>query len=152
MSDRETGLSLAEVVVALGLLLGVLLSTTGLFLQSAGVLRSGADATRALAVATTVLEETSGWGLRGLYATFGRDGLAASYRFDTRTESAASHWQAMLDRSLYRAWAEIGVEAVADAAGLTPPLATGRAVRLSVTVHWSERARRRSVSLQSVRM
>jgi len=152
MCGKQRGLTLVETLAALALLAGVMLSSLSLFVQASRSLRSGADATRALAVASSILEETGGWGLRQLYLEFGRDGAASRYRFDSSTEPAAARWQGWLDRSLHDASALLQVEALGDSAGVVPALSLARAVRVTVTVGWLEEGRRRGLVLMTVRM
>jgi type II secretory pathway component PulJ len=49
---KETGFSLVEVVIALGLLAGVLITISGLFVMGAKQVKSGRASSEALAVAT----------------------------------------------------------------------------------------------------
>lgn len=152
MCETQRGLTLIEVVAALGLLAGVMIASMALFVQASSALRSAADATRALAVATSIQEETAGWGLRRLYLEFGRDGSSPSYRFDSSVEPRAAHWQDWVDRGLHDAFASLEIEALADTAGRVPDLSAARAVRVIVTVDWSETGRRQRVALVTVRI
>ncbi len=150
---RERGMSLIEVILALGLLAGVLISVGGLFVMSERQVKSGKTATQALAVARAINEEINGWGFRQTYGVFGSDGSAASYTYDTRVNAYAAKWQTMLDDGLeHGSYATINVASSELADGNTPNLNVAKAIRVTVTVFWSEGARNRNVRVMSVRM
>jgi hypothetical protein len=147
----SAGFSLPEVTVALGLLGSVLISMAGLFVMSERIVHGGKHHTTALAIARDVLEETNGWHFDGLYRTFGLDGSASSYTLDSRTASYAAPWQAMIDEDLYSGYAEIRLESVSQG-GSPPALRDADAIRITVTVRWSDERRSRAVSVATVRM
>lgn len=147
----EAGFSLPEAILALGLLAGVLISLSGLFVQADALMRGGKHQTEALAVARNILEDTDSWHFRALYERFGLDGSAPSYTVDTRSNAAAVGWQSNLDRDLPRAHAEIRLESL-DGSGTPPPLSTTGAIRITVEVLWQERRKDRSVRVATVRM
>jgi hypothetical protein len=147
----SAGFSLPEVTVALGLLGSVLISMAGLFVMAERIVHGGKHHTKALAIARDILEETNGWHFDGLYETFGLDGSSSSYTLDSRTQPYATGWQAMLAEDLGSAHAEITLDALEEG-GSTPALRDARCIRVSVTVHWNNEQRRRSVSVATVRM
>jgi type II secretory pathway pseudopilin PulG len=147
-----SGFSLIEVVVALGLLAGVLISVAGLFSVGAQRVKSGRTSSEVLAAARAILEEMSGWGFRQTYLLFDDAacrGTDAACLIDTTTNPFASRWQARLDEIPSDARAEIRLEALD---GAPPTLATTDAIRLSVTVLWREGQRSRNLELSTVRM
>ena len=146
----NTGLSLVEAVLALGLLTGVLVSASGLFVVGMRQVRAGGSASQALAVGVSILEEMEGWGFRQVYAAFGRDGSATRYALDSRSEARAAGWQQMLDEARLDGHAEIEIASV-GADGPASALRSTRAIRVTVTVHWRV-GRRRRLSLVAVRM
>jgi type II secretory pathway pseudopilin PulG len=148
---RAGGFSLVEAVVALGLLAGVLIAISGLFTLANQQLDGGRNHTVALAAAKDIVEEMNGWGFRQVWTAYGFDGSAASYTVDSRTNAFAAPWQAALENRLSHCHAEIVVESVTDT-GPGPALRDAAAVRLRVTVFWSEGPRGRSVSLATVRI
>lgn len=147
----SAGFSLPEVTLALALLGGVLISLSGLFVMSEGLVHGGQQQTVALSIARDILEETGGWHFEGLYDAFGLDGSAASYTIDTRSNARAAIWQAALDAELEGSHAEIVLESITES-GSPPPLNLATGIRLTVTVYWSEGPRSRSVGLATVRM
>lgn len=152
MSRSEArGFSLIEVLLALGLLAGVLVATASLFVVSDRSVNGGRTASEALAVARSVVEEIQDWGFHQTYRAFGLDGSLVSYTVDTRSNAYALKWQAMLPDKLRNGFATIELESLAPS-GAAPPLAGAQAIRVLVTVHWEEGPRRRSIQLATVRM
>jgi prepilin-type N-terminal cleavage/methylation domain-containing protein len=146
----ERGFSLIEVILALALLAAALVSITGLFVMGSGAVESGRTASEALAVARDIHEELEAVSLRQTYEFFGYDGALTSYLIDTRTSLPAAAWQQVLAEKLPNAWATIALESLGPS---TPPaLESTRAIRVSVTVFWTEGARARSIDLAAVRM
>lgn len=149
---NERGLSLIEVILALGLLGGVLISIAGMFILSERQVKSGKTATQALAVARTISEEITGWSFRQTYQMFGSDGAAISYTYDSEVNTYAAKWQTMLDDGLeLDSNATILVASVPPTGGAAPALNAAQAIRVTVTVFWSEGNRARSVRTMTVR-
>ncbi len=147
---EERGFSLIEVVIALGLLAGVLISISGLFVLGGKQVKSGRTSSEALSVGRDILEEINGWGFKQTYSLFGFDGTAATYNVDTRTNAFAAKWQQVLDQKLLNAYATIEVRSLAN--GAVPNLDTTRAIRVLVTVRWQDGTRPRSLQVGTVRM
>ena len=155
MRRDDRGFSLIEVVVALGLLAVVLLSIAGLFIVGGRQVKSGRTATEALAVSRGVIEQINKWGFKQTYQLFGVDGSATSYTFDTRTitdppTTGMAKWQDQLDEVIPGSHGEIFIESLAN--GTPPALEDTRAIRVVVTVFWTEGLRQRRVQLGTVRM
>jgi type II secretory pathway pseudopilin PulG len=147
----ERGFSLVEVVIALGLLAGVLISISGLFIIGAKQVQSGKTSSEAIAVGRTILEEMNKWGFRQTYQIFGYDGSTTSYSVDTRTNSYATKWQPLLASNLVNSHATIQLQSLGP--GGTPPnMSATLAIRVLVTVNWDEGARHRTVQVGTVRM
>ena len=152
MNPREQdGFSLIEVIVAMTLLAGVLISIASLFVFGERQVESGRTASEALAVARTILEEMDHWGFRQTYLQFGFNGSASTYTVDTRTNSYAARWQSVLDAKLGDARALIDIDS-AGPGGSTPAMSATRAIRLTVTVIWSEGPRDRRIELCAVKL
>jgi type II secretory pathway pseudopilin PulG len=155
----ERGFSLVEVVIAMGLLAGVLIAIGGLFIVGGQQVKSGRKSSEALAVGKEIHEDIVGWGYAQLWGKFGYDGQATTYTVDTRACGVCAAWQATLAGKLGpEAFASIRLDSLADVAGAKPNFAdaTGnvlaKAVRVSVTVSWSEVPNRlRSVTLGTMR-
>jgi len=155
----DRGFSLVEVVIALGLLAGVLITISGLFVVGAKQVKSGRTSSEALAVAKEIHENTYGWGYSQLWGMFGYDGQAASYTVDTRSCGVCSAWQTTLATKLGpSAYANIKIDSVANAIGVVSNFADAsgsilaKSVRVSVTVYWAEvPGRERSVTVGTTR-
>ena len=145
------GFSLVEVVIALGLLAGVLIAISGLFVLANRQLDGGRNNSIALATARDILAEMDGWVFRQVYTTFGFDGAAGAYTVDTRANGYAARWQAELESRLAESHAEIVIESAVDS-GSGPALRSARAIRVRITVYWSEGLRSRQVSLATLRV
>lgn len=149
---NERGLSLVEVVLALGLMGAVLISVAGLFVLSQKQVVSGKTASEALAVGRHILEEMNGWSFRQTYQVYGFDGTATTYTVDSRTNAYAGKWQTLLDDSLERdSFATIRIDTLGPGT-TTPTLAVTKAMKVTVTVNWSEGDRDRNVQVATVRM
>lgn len=146
----ERGFSLVEVVIALGILAGVLISISGLFVIGGRQVKSGRSSSEALAVGRTILEEMNKWGFRQTYGMFGYDGSATTYSVDTRTTSYATKWQPLLTPKLANSYATIQLQSLGP--GSPPNMNVTRAIRVLVTVNWDEGARHRTAQVGTVRM
>jgi prepilin-type N-terminal cleavage/methylation domain-containing protein len=155
----QRGFSLIEVVLALGLLAGVLITISGLFVVGARQVKSGRTSSEALAVAREVHEDMYGWGYSQLWGMFGLDGQAATYTVDTRTCANCGEWQSTLVSKLGEsAYASIQLDSVANAVGAVSNFADtsgnilAKTVRVTVTVHWTEApGRERAVAVGTTR-
>ena len=146
----ESGLGLIEAVIALALLSGVMVTIGSLFVQGQQQIKSGRTSTEALSVAQSILETVEGWGFGETYTRFGYDGTATSYTVDSRTNSAAAAWQTAISSKLSGGYATIGLSSLAS--GTPPAMASTSAIRVTVTIFWSERNRARTIRLATVRM
>jgi len=149
--QRDDGFSLIEVIIALGLLAGVLISMVGLFVLGGQQVKSGRTASEALAAAQSILEEMQGWGFHQTHLGYGLDGSATSYTVDTRTNATASQWQPLLESKLLNSYATIEIISLGPT-NPAPSLATTQSIRLIVTVHWDEGIRARSIQLGAVKL
>ena len=147
----QAGISLIEVVCSLGLLAGVLISTTSMFALGNRQVKSGRTASEALSIAQSVQEEMQGWSFSQTYTVYGFDGTATSSTADTRSNGYASKWQSALSSELHNGYATIALESLGPTLPV-PALDSTQAIRVIVTVHWEEGRRPRSVRLGTVRL
>ena len=153
----ENGFSLIEVVIALGLLAGVLIAIGGLFVMGGKSVKSGRTSSEALATGREILEEMNGWGYAQLWGNFGLAGTATTYTVDTQTCTTADclSWQnALVSKLGPSAHATIKLDSVAQAALAVPNFSDGsgnilaKNVRVTINVLWTQvRGRNRSVSI-----
>lgn len=146
----ESGFSLIEVIVSLGILGGVLLSVAGLFLIGERQVARGRDQSTALAAARTIIEEIGGWNHDATWERFDSIGDSATLTAattDTNPSSIVSKWHPFLQQALSNGRAEIRVESC-DGANLS----VTDAVRVVVTVLWDESTTTRRAELAMVRL
>jgi hypothetical protein len=154
MRASSAGFSLAEVVVALGILAAVLISTAGLLVLGGRMVSRGRTSSAGLAVGRTILETIDSWSFERTYRQLGCDDALASCVVDTialegqpwQSTPPAVSWQSLVDRDLTEGRAEIRLDAL-DASSL----AAAGAIRVLVTVYWDEGQRQRSLPLVAVR-
>jgi prepilin-type N-terminal cleavage/methylation domain-containing protein len=151
LREAQRGFSLAEVVVALGILASVLISVAGLLVVGNRLVKSGRGSSLALAVARDILEECDGRSFAGVYEEFGCDATQSICTIDTSlpVDPAMAQWKQMVDRDLFEGFVEVRIESVEDPA---PSLQESRALRISVSVFWTEGPRARNARLTTVRM
>jgi Tfp pilus assembly protein PilV len=157
----ERGFSLVEIVIALGLLAGVLIAIAGLFVLGGRSVKSGRTSSEALAAGKAIVEEMNQWGFSQLWSNFGYDGTAKTYTTDTKTCVTAdcTGWQNGLVAKLgSSAHATIKIDSVAQAALAVPDFADGagttlaKNVRVTVQVSWTQvPGRNRQVAVVTTR-
>ena len=146
----DNGFGLIEVMISLGILSGVMMAIGSLFVLSQQQIKSGRAATEALSVAQSIVETMQGWGFGETYSRFGYDGAATSYTVDSRTNGAAAAWQTAVSSKLSGAYATIDLASLSS--GTPPAMSSTSAIRVTVTIFWSERNRPRTIRLATVRM
>jgi len=149
--EAQGGFSLAEVIVALGVLASVLISVAGLLVVGNRLVKSGRGSSLALAVARDILEECDGRSFSGVYEEFGCDATQSICTIDTSlpVDDVMTQWKQMVDRDLFEGFVEVRIESVEAGA---PPLRDSKALRISVSVFWTEGPRARNARLSTVRM
>lgn len=154
----ESGFSLVEVIVALGLLSGVLIAVAGLLVIGNRDVTSGRKTSSALAIGRSFLEEVETLGYHQAYELYGGSGDAPTHsvRSDDAGEPEAARWQAELDALLTGGTtdpvAEFVFESVSAPGDPQPNLEDSRGIRVRIRVRWSEGLRQRSVELCMVKL
>lgn len=143
----ERGFSLIEVLVALGLMAGVLIAIAGLFVLGGRSVKSGRTSSEALALGREIVEEMNAWGYTQLWGNFGLAGTANTYTVDTATCVTAdcTGWQnSIVGRLGTTAHATIKLDNVVQAGQPLVDFVDGagnllsRNVRVTVTVLWTQ--------------
>jgi type II secretory pathway pseudopilin PulG len=159
----QHGFSLVEVVIALGLLAGVLIAIGGLFIIGGRQVKSGRTSSEALAAAKEIQEEMAGWGFAQLWSNFGYNGAATTYTVDCRSNTANNlcpTWENTIRTKLgTTAYATLKIDSVTPATGSAPNFfdtstnnILARNVRVTVTVNWTEvNGRNRSTQVVTTR-
>ena len=148
---RERGFSLIEVTMAMGLLATVLISIASLFILGGRQVHAGRSTTSATALGQTIMERIDQLPYSEIYAYFGGTTASTSLSVATTTTgNNANQWQAEFASRLgTSASATIGVTPLGSALPLN--MGSASALRVRVTVNWTEMGRSKSVSLQTVR-
>lgn len=151
----QGGYSLVEVVVSLGILAAVLVAIASMFVLGRSNVNSGRKLTEATSIAQHVMEDVNKLSYNGLKVFFvGTPVLSTltSYTADTRVGGsyANTQYQPLIDSRLHRAYALIVLQPIGG--DVKPAVwTTGEAVRITVTVYWTELRRDRSVTVEGVR-
>jgi type II secretory pathway pseudopilin PulG len=152
---RQGGYSLVEVLISLGILAGVIVAIASMFVLAGTNVKSGKLMTEATSIGQDILEDVNKLSYNGLQIFFvGTQNLSTLtvYNADTRTTSsyANTQYQANIANRLYNGYAIITLLPIG---GPIKPAVwnTGEAIRVSVTVNWTELRRNRSVTIESVR-
>lgn len=143
----ETGFSLVEVVIAIGVLAGVLLSICSMFIMGGRQLKGGKTMTEATAMAHDIMETFDKLSFNSMYVTLGGSSGVATANITTSTgTNAITPWRAEVTRKL-----EGGVAtATVDAVGGTN-FGNALGIKMTVTVSWNELGRAQSVTLTTIR-
>jgi prepilin-type N-terminal cleavage/methylation domain-containing protein len=149
-ATAQAGFSLIEVLVALGLMAGVLLSIAGVFVVGERQVARGRHQSTALVAAQTILEEIGLWNHEATWKRFDSLGDVTTLTVattDTNPDNIASKWQPLLQETLSNGRAEIRVESC-DGSNLN----VSAALRVVVTVLWDERTLTRRTELALVKL
>ena len=143
----ERGFSLIEVVIAIGVLAGVLLSICSMFILGGRQLKTGKTLTEATAIAHDIMETFDKLSFNSLYTTFGATTSSTSVTaVSTGSSNPVTPWQVEISRKLDGGSATVTLLPIG---GANFGVAIG--IRMTVTVNWTELARAQSVSMSTVR-
>lgn len=149
------GFSLIEVVIALGLLTTVLVAIASMFVLGQANVKSGRTLTEATALAQHIMEDVNKLSYNGLQTFFvGTPNLSTltSYTADTRVAGSYANttYDTFITSKLYKGYALIVLTPIGG--NIKPAVwNSGEAIRINVTVRWTELRRNRSVSIENVR-
>jgi hypothetical protein len=145
--SNEQGFSLIEVVIAIGVLAGVLLSICSMFIMGGRQLKGGKTMTEATALAHDIMETFDKLSFNSLYTSFGATTSSTTISITTSTgTNVITPWQAEVTRKL-----ESGVAtARLDPVGGTN-FGNAIGIKMTVTLTWSELGRPQTVTLSTIR-
>lgn len=152
---REAGFSLIEVVISLGLLTGVLVAIASMFVLGQANVKSGRTLTEATSVAQHIMEDINKLSYNGLQTFFvGTPTLSTltSYTADTRVSGSYANttYNAFVTGKLWKGYALIVLTPIGG--NIKPAVwNSGEAIRINITVYWTELTRNRKVSIENVR-
>ena len=149
--NTQNGYSLVEVILALGLLGGVMVAISSMFVLGGQSVKSGKEMTEALSIAQDIVEEIKSFSYRTTYTFFSGTATSTGVTSDSSNPGDdADIWQPGIDSKLYQGRALIQITPIGGPD--TPPqVGSADYMIVLVTVEWSEGQRNRSVSLQSLR-
>ncbi len=146
MQTRHGGTTLLEAVIALALLAGLLVAASGLLLRGSRQILSGANASRGLAIARTVLEQVELRSHAWLVGQLCDDALAASCAMDSSQPSVAA-WKELARNALPGSDIDVRIEAVDGAT-----VASSSVLRVTVRLEWKQGRRVRRLRLSTLRV
>ena len=149
--NRQGGFSLIEVTLALGLLATVLISIASLFIIGGKQVHQGKSVTSATALGQTIMERIDQLPYIATYGYFGGADTSTVVAVNTTTTgNNANQWQSEIQSRLGpTAFGTIIVTPLGSASPLN--MGSASALRVRVTVTWTELGRARSVALQTIR-
>ena len=147
----SAGTTLVETLIALFLLAIALVSLTTLFIQGAASVGNAARSSSATACAVTVMENLDAVPYDLLAPSFGAAPGDAGIVADTLSNTYAQRWQASLASQLPGGHATIGLTPLEPPAGAVSTFANSVAIRVQVTVLWTEGSHQRRLELATVR-
>ncbi|HEU5179345.1 MAG TPA: hypothetical protein VFW45_01015 [Candidatus Polarisedimenticolia bacterium] len=148
---RESGFSLIEVTLALGLLATVLISIATLFILGGKQVHQGKSTTSATALTHTIMERIDQLPYTDIYTYFGGTAATTSMTVNTTTTgNNANQWQSEITSRLGPgAFGTILVTPLGSASPLN--MGSGSALQVRVSIVWRELGRFRTVQLQTIR-
>ena len=145
----ESGFSLIEVVIAIGVMAGVLLSIASMFIMGGRQVKTGKTITEATALAQDLMEAFDKQSFVALYTQLGAATTDSTFTvLSTTTGSPIVSWQTEIARKFANGVGQVTIDAMGNG---TPTFGSCTGIKLTVTVSWSELGRPQSVKLSTVR-
>jgi Tfp pilus assembly protein PilV len=146
---RESGFSLIEVILAIGVMSGVLLSIASMFIMGGRQVKTGKTITEATALAQDLMEAFDKQSFVALYTNLGAATTDSTFTvLSTTTGSPIVSWQTEIGRKFASGVGQVTIDAMGNG---TPTFGACAGIKLTVTVSWSELGRPQSVKLSTVR-
>ena len=143
------GFSLVEVVIAIGVLAGLLLSIATMFILGGRQVKNGKTITQATALAQDIMEEFDRASFTGLYTSLGAASTDTTRTVNSTTGgSPIQPWQTEVERKLANGVATVTIDAVGNG---TPNFGTAAGIRLTVNISWNELGQAHAVRMSTVR-
>ena len=143
------GFSLIEVILALGLLSGVLISISSMFMLGGRQVKAGRTMTEATAICHDIMETFETLSFQSLYLDLGAATTDTTATADSTTGgSILEPWQPDIDGKLENGSATVTVTPLGPG---TPNFGAATAIRVVISVNWNELGRPKSVRMSSIR-
>ena len=147
--EREQGFNLIEVILAIGLLSGVLISVSSMFILGSRQVQSGRTMTEATVLAQDIMESFEEQAFELLYTGLGAsDTDTTATAVSTTPGSALEPWQPTIDEKFNLGSATVTVVPMGPA---TPNFGAATGLRLTVVISWNELGRNRTVTIGTAR-
>ena len=145
----ERGFSLVEVIIAIGVLAGLLLSIATMFILGGRSVKNGRTITQATALVQDMMEEFDRASFVGLYTTLGAASTDTTRTvLSTTSGSPIQGWQAEIARKLNNGVATVTIDAVGNG---TPNFGAAAGIKLTIDVSWNELGQAHSVRMSTLR-
>lgn len=166
----DSGYSLIECLLAAGLLAGVLVSISGLFLVGGRSVKSGRELTKATTIANSAMEQALGWNYDKVYGFAGATATTESQTWTTAManptytgtaddvadwNATANAWRTDVQTDLHAGvltYRVDGIDSLPQGGndGMAP-FVDAHFIRVTVTVRWTEAGNRaRSVTFEEI--
>jgi type II secretory pathway pseudopilin PulG len=143
---REQGFSLIEVVIAIGVLAGVLLSICSMFILGGRQLKTGKTMTEATAISHDIMETFEKLSFTSLYTTFGAVTTDTTKSAVSTGTNPLTPWQAEISQKLDGGSATVVLLPIGGA-----NFGAAIGIKMTVTLNWTELGRAQNVTLSTVR-
>lgn len=145
----EAGFSLIEVVIAIGVLAGVLLSIASMFIMGGRQVKTGKTMTEATTLAQDLMEQFDKESFTSLYLNLGAVATDSTRTvLSTTTGSPIQGWQTEIGRKLANGSASVRLDAMGPG---TPNFGAAAGIKVTVTLSWNELGRGQNVAMSTVR-
>ena len=145
----EAGFSLIEVVIAIGVLAGVLLSIASMFIMGGRAVKTGKTLTEATTLAQDLMEQFDKESFSALYLNLGAVATDSNRTVLSNVGgSPIAAWQAEIARKLNNGFASVRLDAMGPG---TPNFGAAAGIKVTVRVSWNELGRAQSVAVATVR-
>lgn len=146
---KEAGFSLIEVVIAIGVLAGVMLSIASMFIMGGRQVKTGKTLTEATTLAQDLMEQFDKESFAALYLNLGAASTDSTRTvLSTTSGSPIQGWQAEIARKLNSGSASVRIDAMGPG---TPNFGSAAGIKLTVTLSWNELGRSHNVAMSTVR-
>ena len=147
----EQGFSLVEVVIAIGVLAGVLISISSMFIMGGRQVKTGKTMTEATALAHAIMETLDAQSFLALYTNVGAAGTDQTMTVSSNvTGSPIASWKAEISRKLENGVGSVRIDPFGGTAS-PPTFGSCVAIKLTVTLTWNELGRSQTVQVSTMR-
>lgn len=147
----ERGFSLIEVIIAMGVLAGVLISIAGMYVLGGRQVKAGKTMTVATSICHDIMESFDNQSFVSLWTNLGAaTSDTTKTRLSTDSTSPIYPWNTEIGQKLENGVATVTIVPLGP--GTPPNFGAATAIRLTVTMTWNELGRPQTVALSTVRL